>query len=322
MPCERGECADASLVGCLGGNGWGTSMLRGIRSRLLGLVVGTVIPFVALIGVGLWSQWRNDEAAAIQRALDEARLLAAQVDDLVGNLDSLLIGLTQAVSWDPADTAANDALLRRAKTEQPSFVANIFIFDLEGNNIGFSAGPELERPHVANRPFFQKILSGKRLAFGDAMIATASGRPVVPVSRAIYDDTGRLRAVLATGVLLNHFQDALRIQHLPPGSVVRVLDENGIVIAQSVDGPNWIGRNLSNTGYVPRHLATKEISEVTRWDDNVDRITGSATAHLVPWLVSVGLPTEMAFAGVIRRLGWGALFGLTTLLMSFAIAWA
>src|SRR5215813_10119817 len=171
----------------------GNAMLRGIRSRLLGLVVGTVIPFVALIGVGLWSQWRSDEATAIQRALDDARLLAAQVDDLIGNLDNLLIGLAQAVSWDPADTAANDALLRRAKTELPSFVANIFIFDLKGNNIGSSVGPEFDRFHVANRSFFQKILSGKRFVFGGVMIATASGRPVVPVSRAIYDDNGRLR---------------------------------------------------------------------------------------------------------------------------------
>ena len=297
-------------------------MLRGIRSRLLGLVVGTVIPFVALIGVGLWSQWRSDEAAAIQRALDEARLIAAQVDDLVGNLDSLLIGLAQGVSWDPADTAANDAVLRRAKTELPSFVANIYLFNLDGNNIGTSTGPEFERPNAVNhQSYFARIIAGRRLAFGDVMIARITGRPVLPVSRAIFDDTGRLRAVLATGAVLNHFQDALRIQNLPPGSVVRVIDENGIVIAQSVDGPNWIGRDLSNAGYIRRHLAAKEISEVTRWGDNVDRITGSATAHLAPWLVSVGLPSEIAFAGVMRRLDWRALFALTTLLISFAIAW-
>src|SRR5262249_16566101 len=300
----------------------GNAMLRGIRSRLLGLVVGTVIPFVALIGVGLWSQWRSDEATAIQRALDDARLLAAQVDDLLGNLDNLLIGLSQAVSWDPADTAANDAVLRRAKTELPSFVANIYLFNLDGNNIGTSTGPELERPNAVNhQSYFARIIAGRRLAFGDVMIARITGRPVLPVSRAIFDDTGRLRAVLATGAVLNHFQDALRIQNLPPGSVVQVIDENGIVIAQSVDGPNWIGRDLSNAGYIRRHLAAKEISEVTRWGDNVDRITGSATAHLAPWLVSVGLPSEIAFAGVMRRLDWRALFALTTLLISFSIAW-
>ena len=73
-------------------------LLHSIRSRLLGLVLATVIPFTGLIGFGLWNQWRSDQAAALQRAVDEARLLAAQVDDHIGNLESLLAGLSAAVS--------------------------------------------------------------------------------------------------------------------------------------------------------------------------------------------------------------------------------
>src|SRR5262249_37775404 len=250
--------ASLELVGWAS-NGSETSMVRGIRSRLLGLVIATVVPLTALIGVGLWNQWRADQAAAIERALDEARLLAAQVDHIVSNLDNLMLGLSRAVSWDPADTPANDVLLRRAKVELPSFVAHIFIFDLDGTNIGSSTGPDFARPYAGNQPYFARVIAGRRIAFGDVMIARITGRRVLPISRAIYDDTGRLRAVLATGALLDHFQDALRIQNLPPGSVVRVVDGSGIVIAQNVDGPNWIGRNLSNSGYVPRHLAAKEV---------------------------------------------------------------
>jgi hypothetical protein len=39
--------------------------LSSIRTRLLGLVIATVIPFTALIGAGLWNQWRIDQASAI-----------------------------------------------------------------------------------------------------------------------------------------------------------------------------------------------------------------------------------------------------------------
>ena len=56
-------------------------LLGSIRSRLLVLVLATVVPFMALVGAGLWSQWREDRAAAVERALNEARLLAAQLDD-------------------------------------------------------------------------------------------------------------------------------------------------------------------------------------------------------------------------------------------------
>ena len=67
-------------------------LLRSIRSRLLVLVLATVVPFVALVGAGLWSQWRDDQAAAIERALNEARLLAVDIAKLPEQLGPRAIG--------------------------------------------------------------------------------------------------------------------------------------------------------------------------------------------------------------------------------------
>ena len=97
----------------------------GIRRNLLVLVLAAVAPFLALIGLGLWSQWQDTEAAAKERASNHARVLAAQVDDHIGNLEHLLIGLSRAVSTDPADVSANDRLLQKIKAELPDFVSGI-----------------------------------------------------------------------------------------------------------------------------------------------------------------------------------------------------
>src|ERR1700681_1166099 len=132
-------------------------LLRSIRSRLLVLVLATVVPFMALVGAGLWSQWRADQATAIERALNEARLLAAQLDDHLSNLQNLLVGLSRAVSTNPADAGANDALLRQIKTKMPDFLGNILLYTLDGSNIGTSAGPEAGRPYAGDRTFFQDI---------------------------------------------------------------------------------------------------------------------------------------------------------------------
>jgi diguanylate cyclase (GGDEF)-like protein/PAS domain S-box-containing protein len=296
-------------------------LLSSIRSRMLGLVVATAVPFIALIGMGLWSQWRNDYAAAVGLALDEARLLRAQVDEHIGNLDNLMAGLGRAVSWNPADIAANDALLRRVKPELPDHVANVMVFDLKGNNIGYSAGAESDRPYAAGRNYFEKVLAGERLAIGDVAVARVLNTWVVSIGRAVHDDNGRLRAVIAVGTLLEHFQDALRVKGYPPGTIVQILNQDGVVVAHSVDGPSWVGRNLSSNADVMRHIATEDIVDIVRWADNVDRITGSARARLAPWIVCVGLPTEVAFARVMHRLGWSALFTCVALLISFAIAW-
>ena len=98
-------------------------LLRTIRSRLLGLVVATVFPFFAVICIGLWSQLRDDQNRALERALDEARLVAIQVDDHIGSLENLLTGLSRAVSTRLADADANNALLRQGRCRDVAKVA-------------------------------------------------------------------------------------------------------------------------------------------------------------------------------------------------------
>jgi diguanylate cyclase (GGDEF)-like protein/PAS domain S-box-containing protein len=290
-------------------------LLRGIRSRLLGLVLAAVVPFIALIAGGLWTQWRNDRAAAAERAIAEARLLAAQVDDHLGNLDSLMAGLSRAVSVNPADMEANDELLRQVKRDLPNFISNIFIFARDGSNIGTAQGA---RFNAADRSYFRNVLAGQRLGIGEVLLGRAIGQWVITLARPVEDERG-LKGVLAVGTLLEHFQDALRVRQLPAGSVVRIVSEHGIVIAQS-DDPGWIGRDLSNYFGMRRPIG-EGVNESAIWPDNVERITGYASAHLAPWVISVGLPKQVAYAAVSSRLAWGALFSTIALLVAFLIAW-
>ncbi len=296
-------------------------LLRSIRARLLGLVLATVIPFAALIGCGLWNQLHSDQAEATERTLNEARLLAAQVDDHVGNVENLLTGLSRAVSTNPADTAANDTLLHQVKAELPDFISNIMLFSLDGSNIGTSADTTARRVDGSARSYFREVLAGNEFSIGEVIHAQVGGQWVLSIGAAVRDQTGRLRAVLAIGTQLDRFQDALRLRQLPSGCVVRIVNQDGIVVAQSVNGPNWIGRDLHDSKDIARYLAAKEASEVAVWSDGVKRITGSSTAHRVPWLVSVGLPTSIGFAEMETRLAWGALFIGISLFAACFIAW-
>ena len=290
-------------------------MLRGIRSRLLGLVLATVIPFTAVIGFGLFMQWRSDRAAAVERAVSEARLLAAQVDDHLGNLESLLVGLGRAVSPDPADAARNDALLKQVKSELPGFISNIFVMAPDGSNIGIAQGA---RFNAADRAYFREALDGQRLAIGEVLRGRAIGHWVITVARPVRDRTGRLEAVVAVGTLLEHFQDALRLRQLPAGSVIRIATQHGIVIAQN-DDPSWIGRNLNE--YPGMQSVAGGTDDAAIWHDEIERITGSATAHLAPWTVSVGLPKDVAYVVLTSRLKRAAVFCSLALLIASLTAW-
>ena len=142
-------------------------------------------------------------------------------------------------------------------------------------------------------------------AVGDPIIVR-SGRRVVNLSRPVKDATGRIRAVLTVGPVLDGFQDTLKLHALPPGSAISIINQQGVVIAS--DRSDWIGQR-GDWGHLAERLAAKEGSDVSRWirRDNVERVNGFTTAHRVPWLVTVGVPTDIAYAALAGRLEWGAL---------------
>jgi hypothetical protein len=166
-------------------------VLRSIRSRLLALVVATVVPFTALIGVGLWSQWQSDQASAIAQAINEARMLASQIDDHIGNLENLLTGLSEAVSRNPSDRDANDALFRKVRSQLPSYVAQISVYSLDGTNIGSSGNTEVGRVNSTGRTYLQQVLEGARLSIGDVIVGRLSQRWIINFGRPLEDQDGR-----------------------------------------------------------------------------------------------------------------------------------
>src|SRR5262245_48693572 len=300
-----------------------TDMLSGIRVRLMTLVVATVVPFAVLVGCGLWLQWRADQAQAGRAALMDARLVAAQLDDQLGNFESLMAGLSRAVSVVPGDVRANDAMLRRVRAELPAYVNSVMVLSLDGSLIGTSRDRGSVRLRVGDREYFHRVVAGERLVVSDPFLAHIIKQWLIAIARPVEDSTGAMRAVLLVSISLERFQDSLRVRELPPGGVIQVVNEKGVVITRSHDSAAWTGRNLLDDNHkaFARHLTADETVEPVRWPDQVDRITASATARWTPWRVSVGLPADIAFANVVSRLVWGATAGIATIVAALALAW-
>ncbi len=268
----------------------------------------------------LWSQWQSDRVAATERAAHEARILASEVDDHISALQNLLSGLVKAVSYDPADRSANDALLRKVQEELSGFDSHLLLFDVDGNNIGTSSSSDHPPPNARDRTYFREALADHVPAVGDPILVR-SGHWVINVARPVKDETGKIRAVLTVGPVLDHFQDTLRLHGLPPGTAISIISSRGFVIA--ANGGDWIGRRRDDWGKLQVRFAAKEGSDTSQWShrDNIERVNGFALARRVPWMVTVGVPTDIAYAALANRLKWGTLMCGGTLAIAFAIAW-
>jgi diguanylate cyclase (GGDEF)-like protein/PAS domain S-box-containing protein len=297
-------------------------MLRGIRARLLGLVIATVVPFTALVGVGLWNQWRSDQAQAIRSALTEARLLAAQVDDQIGQFENLLVGLSAGLSTDPADINKNDDILRRTKSDLPYYIGSLLLSSPDGKNIGTSFEPaESGRTYIGDRDYFRWLMADRNIniAIGDPVHGRTTGNWVTSVARRLTSPDGGM-AVLGVGIQVEHFQNALRMHNLPAGSVVQIISADGIVVVRSVDSAGWVGRSLRERELEELQASSQDARASVLWPDKIERITGSAATTKVPWLVSVGLPSEVVLANVVSRLVWGTVASLVVLMLALGLA--
>jgi diguanylate cyclase (GGDEF)-like protein/PAS domain S-box-containing protein len=282
-------------------------------------VAAATVPFLVLIGVALWTiQYRLAQTEALDRAYSEARVIAAQIDDHLGNVENLGLGLSRAVGVEPADTAATDALLSGLKAELPDFISDIAVIGPVGENIGSASGA---RYNIGDRDYFRQALAGQPIAVGDPVQNRRNGEWVLPIARPVRNAVGEIQAVLLIGTLIPKFHDAVRVGDLPAGSLVRVVNDKGIVVASFPENAGVIGRDLSNIPAFVRHLQEKETSEVSTWSDKVPRFTGYSTAHHAPWLVSVGIPTEVASAGITARFKRSLLFGLAAIAIASTIAW-
>jgi diguanylate cyclase (GGDEF)-like protein/PAS domain S-box-containing protein len=282
-------------------------------------VAAATVPFLVLIGVALWTiQYRIAQAEALDRAYSEARVLAAQIDDHLGNVENLGLGLSRVVGVEPADTAANDALLSGLRAELPGFISDVAVIGPDGENIGSASGA---RYNIGDRDYFQRALAGQPIAVGDPVQNRRNEEWVLPIARPVRNAAGEIQAALLIGTLIPKFQDAVRVRDLPAGSLVRIVNDKGIVIASFPENAGVIGRDLSNVPAFVRHLQEKEPSEVSTWSDGVPRFTGYSTAHRAPWLVRVGFPTEVASAGITTRFKRSLLFGLAAITIASTIAW-
>jgi hypothetical protein len=95
-----------------------------------------------------------------------------------GNLEDLMLGLSRVVSTNPADAAANDALLSGLKAELPSYISDIVVARPDGEITGSAFG---RRYAIGDRTFFHQVEAVNRLRLA---VPSAPGQTVAGSSRS------------------------------------------------------------------------------------------------------------------------------------------
>ena len=227
----------------------------------------------------------------VQELADEARQLASRtatsVERELMGFDRMAANLSINPTFQRLEAEAVEPLLQSPLLQSP-FLIDIMLVDRDGWVVvrGASA-PDISGDRV--KLVARVLEAGERVV--SAMRTSSSGIRYVTAAYPVRDASGTVVGVLTCYVSPQLMEDALGVRLLPPGAVVTLSEAEGRVLASLPDPEQYADRVLEASWNGVGVRAPEQRNGM----DGVRRMYGEAIVARGPWLVTVGIPTSLAF---------------------------
>lgn len=303
------QCLDASAAPQRARPGIGNACARlisranSIRTRLLLFACAVMLPLLGFIAYTLQEIAARDHRVALDRTLTAARIVAARTDEHMVHIESLLVAIKAIVEPNLAAVEDNDRRLRLLQRGFPPHVANIAVVGVDGRVINSSLLTLAERRHYnfADRPHFQRVLATPGLSFSDPLISRIIGEWCVIAYLPIHDAAGRVVALASVSTRLKAFEEILAPAGLPRDTVFTLINADRKVVARTLDGEHWVGRDVRQALPPTDFDANQSYSDVRTGLDGVQRYAAFVPTRKLGWIAHVGLATPVALAEAKAR---------------------
>ena len=298
--------------------------LRGgmkLTHRLFLLVALAMLPALAIQAYNELDLRRGREDEVRRLALQQARLAASEMAQIVGGIAAVLTAVSEVPAVRSLDREACGNFLHDLQMRVPR-ILSIGVIGLDGR-LACRHDPFPPDLDLTARDYFQAARSEDGPVIGGFTVSHVAGKPILPVALAMRDPRGTEIGVVAAGIDLEWLSRHLGERSLQPGDSVTIADRNGIILARAPLPERFVGTQIPEAF---RHLVTAAepgAMEVESQDGTRRMLgfipTGSEPA--VGLYVSAGIAADHAFATIDRATERGiALIGLG-LILALATAW-
>ena len=289
---------------------------------MLLLALVSLAPFATFSILSVRDLSAHYRAESLNLAAEQARTIRARIDHFIEGSEQLLDAIGVIVSVDPKANVDNKAKLQELKAKLPSYINMLQVISAAGEVKIQSADTAvpITTYTVADRKYFKEAMAKRPLGFGEPVISRATGKMSLALARPVFDNNGAVSCVVTLSVLVENFQELLLTERVPPNSEITLLDENGVVIASSLDPRKWIAGTLLDRPLIQAMFRDKQGQMEAESPDGIRRLISYTKTKRTPWLIYVGIPTATALAPAresLLRLGW---FGAMTVLIALVLA--
>jgi PAS domain S-box-containing protein len=290
-------------------------LLNSVRGRLAFLVLAITAPAVLLVALVAFQAYRNERDAAAQHLTATARAISSLVDQQIAYSEALLKGLAAS-----RDLAARDyaAFHVRAQSVVQSPDRWILVADATGQELVDTRvpfGTPLARQ--AHEAGYQTAVSEGRTYISN--ITSDQTTPHVLYVVVPVQENGRLKYTLSYAMVPSAFADTLRPDRFSPGTIVTILDRNGVVAARHPNAARFVG-GKAMPDIVAAVTAGQEgiYHSVTLEGQRV--LAAVSRAPISGWSAALGVPFATFYASAERLLWLGLAIAALLIAITIVIA--
>jgi len=225
-------------------NGWVSSITRGLRFRLVVLVMLALAPASVL---QIYSVSSDREAEAKWVRLDAWRrtqIISSSLGQNVEGARKMVTTIAALPQLQTGNYAACTAILKDLLPKNLDYT-NLGVMDLEGTWISSALDPTQKTSVRAGEPWFQRIIHQGSFSVSPYQIGQVTHLPLIRFGCPVFDAQGKIQAVAFASLRLSILEKVLASIDLPEHSAAMVLDQNGRVLAHFPDNQQWMEKDLS-----------------------------------------------------------------------------
>jgi len=277
-------------------------LFTGLHARLMFLVLIIIVP---LLGLFIYQGIEERNEKRLQ-SLNEVRRLARNASTLYSKTiieaRQILFTLSKMPQVQRQDPDACSKIFADLLKQTESYTG--FIATKLNGDVFASVPGSAKSVNLADRPWFQRIKQTRDFVIGEYLIGRLSAKPVIILAYPVLDSTGRLMAILSTGLDIERLQKTLVNIELPDGVNLTVFDSNGTIILRFPDPEKFVGKKLFEKSIIKAILSKSSVIEEGVGLDGRPRIFGYTTVGSGSEVIyiKVSIPKQIAFADVKRDL--------------------
>jgi signal transduction histidine kinase len=226
----------ARMIGAL------SDRLRSLRLRVVGLLILALLPVFALMVFTASESRRRALEDTQDTALRLAELAASNQRQLIDGARDILITLAQIPAIQSRDRAACLFFLSNVLMQHPLY-ANFGATDGAGNVFCMTL-PQRLPFSIAEQDYFQQSMTSRDYAISQYQISPTNAQAIITLAYPVLDSTGEPQGIVFASLDLRWLGPFMNASPLPQGSVLRVIDPRGVILASYPDGEIEIGQAM------------------------------------------------------------------------------